>query len=176
MPQPQGIPSLINPYPTPIMAPKFLRELIPRREKRAASGSVVVAFKTLSWVQWVQFWSGSVPSLVSCHHHLNACFTSWLAWTCDAIDFFAVSLTVNLLAKQFNQSTTSIVRFFGPSFAACALMYIAVTDDRYNVDPFIPTCRCCEHHSRCLSVTKLNLSFPRLFSVSYLIDLVASGH
>ncbi|KAG1824236.1 carboxylic acid transporter protein [Suillus variegatus] len=72
------------------MAPKFLRELIPRREKRAASGSVVVAFKTLSWVQWVQFWSG------------------WLAWTCDAIDFFAVSLTVNLLAKQFNQSTTSI--------------------------------------------------------------------
>ncbi|KAG1901380.1 carboxylic acid transporter protein [Suillus fuscotomentosus] len=72
------------------MAPKFLRELIPRREKRAASGSVVVAFKDLSWVQWVQFWSG------------------WLAWTCDAIDFFAVSLTVNLLAKQFNQSTTSI--------------------------------------------------------------------
>lgn len=72
------------------MAPRFLRELIPRREKRAASGSVVVAFKSLTWVQWIQFWSG------------------WLAWTCDAIDFFAVSLTVNLLAKQFNKTTAQI--------------------------------------------------------------------
>ncbi|KAG2344444.1 carboxylic acid transporter protein [Suillus weaverae] len=71
------------------MAPRFLRELIPRREKRA-SRSVVVAFKDLTWLQWVQFWSG------------------WLAWTCDAIDFFAVSLTVSLLTKQFNKSVAQI--------------------------------------------------------------------
>ncbi|KAG2125617.1 major facilitator superfamily domain-containing protein [Suillus cothurnatus] len=71
------------------MAPRFMRELIPRREKRAP-GTVVVASKNLTWVQWAQFWSG------------------WIAWTCDAIDFFAVSLTVTPLATQFNQSITQI--------------------------------------------------------------------
>jgi SHS family lactate transporter-like MFS transporter len=71
------------------MAPRFLRELIPRREKRAP-GTVVVALKNLTWVQWAQFWSG------------------WVAWTCDSIDFFAVSLTVTPLGTQFNQKTTQI--------------------------------------------------------------------
>jgi SHS family lactate transporter-like MFS transporter len=72
------------------MAPRFLRGLIPRREARSASGSVVAAFKNLTLVQWAQFWSG------------------WLAWTCDAIDFFAVSLTVAPLATQFNKSPAKI--------------------------------------------------------------------
>ncbi|KAG1849921.1 carboxylic acid transporter protein [Suillus subalutaceus] len=71
------------------MAPRFLRELIPRREKRAP-GSVVAALRSLTWMHWIQFWSG------------------WLAWTCDAIDFFAVSLTVTPLATQFHKSTSQI--------------------------------------------------------------------
>ncbi|KAG1727821.1 carboxylic acid transporter protein [Suillus lakei] len=72
------------------MAPRFLRELIPRREDRTPRGSAFLAFKNLTLVQWAQFWSG------------------WLAWTCDAIDFFAVSLTVSLLATQFNKTTAQI--------------------------------------------------------------------
>jgi len=46
-----------------MMAPKFLRELVPRREKRAPLGAVVVALKDLTAVQWAQFLSGSVSCL-----------------------------------------------------------------------------------------------------------------
>ncbi|KAG0708458.1 carboxylic acid transporter protein [Suillus ampliporus] len=72
------------------MAPRFLRELIPRPEKRAPLSAVLVATKDLTWVQWAQFGSG------------------WLAWTCDALDFFAVSLTISNLSAQFGKSTGAI--------------------------------------------------------------------
>ncbi|KAG1727825.1 carboxylic acid transporter protein [Suillus lakei] len=72
------------------MSPRFIRELIPRRENRAPLGAVVVALRSLTWVQWAQFLS------------------NWLAWTCDAIDFFAVSLTVPLLSTQFGKSTSAV--------------------------------------------------------------------
>lgn len=47
----------------------------------------------------------------------------WLAWTCDAVDFFSVSLSVTRLQKQFNKAEAStIVRCldlaYSP-FAAC---------------------------------------------------------
>ncbi|KAG1716072.1 hypothetical protein ID866_1098 [Astraeus odoratus] len=71
------------------MAPYFLRNLVPRREKTNNAG-IIPALKGLTWVQWAQFWSG------------------WLAWTCDALDFFSVSLTVGLVATQFDKSTTDI--------------------------------------------------------------------
>jgi SHS family lactate transporter-like MFS transporter len=45
------------------MPPRFIRELIPRREARTPPGAVVVALKSLTWVQWAQFWSGSVSYL-----------------------------------------------------------------------------------------------------------------
>ena len=32
-------------------------------------------------------------------------FSGWFAWTCDGYDFFAVSLTVGRLAKQFDTDT-----------------------------------------------------------------------
>ena len=32
-------------------------------------------------------------------------FSGWFAWTCDGYDFFAVSLTVSRLAKQFEVNT-----------------------------------------------------------------------
>jgi hypothetical protein len=35
--------------------------------------------------------------------------SGWLAWTCDGYDYFSVSLTAKLLAKQFDKSTTAIV-------------------------------------------------------------------
>jgi hypothetical protein len=44
----------------------------------------------------------------------------WLAWTCDAIDFFSVSLSVTLLQDSFHKSAASIVsliatRAFSPA-------------------------------------------------------------
>ena len=33
----------------------------------------------------------------------------WLAWTCDAIDFFSVSLNITALQNQFNEPTSRIV-------------------------------------------------------------------
>ncbi|KAG2047361.1 carboxylic acid transporter [Suillus hirtellus] len=74
------------------MPSRFIRELIPRRETRTSLGGVVAALKSLTWVQWAQFWSGSV----------------WLAWACDAIDYVAVSLTVSRLSTQFGKSTSAI--------------------------------------------------------------------
>ena len=42
-------------------------------------------------------------------------FSRWLAWTCDAIDFFSVTLTVPLLQKEFNKKDPSeIVRTPNP--------------------------------------------------------------
>lgn len=37
---------------------------------------------------------------------------SWLAWTCDALDFFTVSLTLPLLANQFGVKKDSVVRVY----------------------------------------------------------------
>lgn len=54
-----------------IMAPRFLHNLVPQREKRAPFSAVIVALKGLTWVQWAQFVSGSVfylESPVSRHH------------------------------------------------------------------------------------------------------------
>ncbi len=33
----------------------------------------------------------------------------WLAWSCDAIDFFSVSLSVTRLQKQFNKAEASTI-------------------------------------------------------------------
>ncbi|KAG2147429.1 carboxylic acid transporter protein [Suillus bovinus] len=72
------------------MPPRFIRELIPPRETRTPLGAVVVALKSLTWVQWAQFLSG------------------WFAWVCDATDYVAVTLTVPLLSTQFGKSTSAI--------------------------------------------------------------------
>ncbi|KAH0826254.1 carboxylic acid transporter protein [Lanmaoa asiatica] len=69
---------------------RFLKTFIPKREKSTSTAGVIAAIKSLTWVQWAQFLSG------------------WLAWTCDAFDFFSVSLCLPLLSKQFNKPTTSI--------------------------------------------------------------------
>lgn len=45
----------------------------------------------LTWLQWAFFCVG------------------WLAWTCDALDFFSVSVSVPALSKQFNKETSAIV-------------------------------------------------------------------
>ncbi|KAG7439633.1 MFS general substrate transporter [Guyanagaster necrorhizus] len=73
------------------MAPYFLMNLIPQRQKTDDEARpLLTALAGLSWIQWAHFFSG------------------WLAWTCDAIDFFSVSLTVSRLATQFDKKTADI--------------------------------------------------------------------
>ncbi|OJA19521.1 hypothetical protein AZE42_03201 [Rhizopogon vesiculosus] len=98
------------------MAPRFIRNLVPQREQRAPLSAVVVAIKNLTWVQWAQFGSG------------------WLAWTCDAIDFFAVSLTVSLLSTQFNQKTTAITTAITLTllFRSVGAVIFGILSDRFG--------------------------------------------
>ncbi|KAK0202271.1 major facilitator superfamily domain-containing protein [Desarmillaria ectypa] len=73
------------------MAPYFLLNLIPQRQKTDEEARpLLTVLAGLSWIQWAHFFSG------------------WLAWTCDAIDFFSVSLTVPRLAAQFGKQTSDI--------------------------------------------------------------------
>ncbi|KAG1882779.1 carboxylic acid transporter protein [Suillus subluteus] len=98
------------------MPPRFIRELIPPRETRAPLGAVVVALKSLTWVQWAQFWCG------------------WFAWTCDAIDYVAVTLTVPLLSKQFGKSTSAITTAITLTllFRAVGAVIFGMISDRYG--------------------------------------------
>ncbi|KAK7451730.1 hypothetical protein VKT23_012409 [Stygiomarasmius scandens] len=72
------------------MAPYFLRNLIPVREKNESTRPLLTVLASLTWLQWAQFFSG------------------WLAWSCDAIDFFSVSLSVSGLGRSFGRDTHDI--------------------------------------------------------------------
>ncbi|KAF8151313.1 carboxylic acid transporter protein [Crassisporium funariophilum] len=72
------------------MAPYFLKNLVPRREIRAEARPLLRVLATLTWIQWAHFFSG------------------WLAWTCAALDFFSVPLSVTDLETQFGKSTHDI--------------------------------------------------------------------
>lgn len=67
-----------------------------------------------------QLWECGLPSVgvisfrLNNRHRHRALLDSnynfrWLAWTCDAIDFFSVSLSVIHLQEQFGKSTHTIV-------------------------------------------------------------------
>ncbi|KAH9954960.1 MFS general substrate transporter [Russula dissimulans] len=74
------------------MAPYFIRNLLPRRQAHDANRmplSEVLA--SVTWVQWAQF------------------LTGWIAWTCDAIDFFNVALSVTRLQTQFHKAEPSAI-------------------------------------------------------------------
>jgi hypothetical protein len=67
----------------------------------------------------IYVWVSILPQVS--RHHLNYNgYNSWLAWTCDALDFFAVSLTTSLLSTQFNRPVATIVRPFHSSLPYAA--------------------------------------------------------
>ena len=98
------------------MAPYFLRNLIPRKEKKEDARPLLTVLATITWVQWAQF------------------ITGWLAWTCDAIDFFSVSLSVVRLQEQFGKSahtiTTSITLTL--LFRSLGAVLFGVASDRFG--------------------------------------------
>lgn len=97
------------------MAPRFIRSLIPRRETRNGGG-IFPALKSLTFLQLLQFYTG------------------WLAWTCDAFDFFCVSLSVNTLAEQFDkqpkQITTAITLTL--LFRSFGAVIFGILSDRFG--------------------------------------------
>ncbi|RDB21642.1 Carboxylic acid transporter [Hypsizygus marmoreus] len=98
------------------MAPYFLRNLIPRKEKREDARPLLTVLAELTWVQWALFFSG------------------WLAWTCDAIDFFSVTLSVGALEKQFDRPTHDITTAITLTllFRTVGAIIFGVISDRFG--------------------------------------------
>ncbi|KAF9049224.1 carboxylic acid transporter protein [Hymenopellis radicata] len=98
------------------MAPYFLSNLIPRREKGVQQRPLLTVLASLTWIQWAHFWSG------------------WLAWSCDAIDFFSVSLTVTRLADQFGKQTTDITEAITLTLLlrSVGAVVFGIASDRYG--------------------------------------------
>ncbi|KAI0087910.1 MFS general substrate transporter [Irpex rosettiformis] len=70
--------------------PRFLTSLVPRRERRESGRPLIQVLRTITFTQWALL------------------LTGWLAWTCDAVDFFSVSLSVTRLTQQFSRPTHDI--------------------------------------------------------------------
>ncbi|CAE6449479.1 unnamed protein product [Rhizoctonia solani] len=98
------------------MAPTFIRNLIPRREKTEREESLFQTFRSLTFVQWALFFSG------------------WLAWTCDAIDFFSVPLTLSRLEVVFHRSTSDLTTSITLTllFRQLGAVVFGIISDRYG--------------------------------------------
>ncbi|KAJ7192423.1 carboxylic acid transporter [Mycena pura] len=70
----------------------------------------------LTWLQWAFFWVG------------------WLAWTCDALDFFSVSVSVPALSKQFNRETSAITQAITLTllFRSVGAVIFGIFSDRFG--------------------------------------------
>ncbi|KAJ3746015.1 MFS general substrate transporter [Lentinula detonsa] len=85
--------------------------LIPKREKTGRQKPLLKALLDLNARQWAEFWIGSQRILLFVFLFSDSpCYTRWLAWTCDSIDFYSVSLSVTNLSAQFGRDTTDITR------------------------------------------------------------------
>ncbi|QRW04904.1 Sugar (and other) transporter [Ceratobasidium sp. AG-Ba] len=97
------------------MAPAFLRNLVPVREDRA---SRVAAH--------------DVQEAHVCA--MGSLFSGWLAWTCDAIDFFSVSLSVTRLTEQFGKTTNDLTTSITLTllFRSLGAVIFGIISDRYG--------------------------------------------
>lgn len=71
----------------------------------------------------------------------NPVRSRWLAWTCDAIDFFSVSLSVSRLEVAFGKSTSDLVGLTHVSDIEPLLM-ILVSDDFHYAHTAFPFAGC----------------------------------
>jgi hypothetical protein len=66
--------------------------------------------------------------------------SGWLAWTVDGYDYFSVSLTAKLLAKEFDKEVKAIVsehRVPGSRHGGAVLTLRRVLDDSHHPDSFV---------------------------------------
>ncbi|KAH8114392.1 MFS general substrate transporter [Phellopilus nigrolimitatus] len=98
------------------MAPYFLRNIIPRREKSVESRTLLQGLASLTFTQYLQVFCG------------------WLAWTCDSIDFFSVSLSVTALQDVFHKETSDITTSITLTllFRPVGAILFGIISDRYG--------------------------------------------
>ncbi|KAJ3007940.1 hypothetical protein HKX48_008860 [Thoreauomyces humboldtii] len=123
---------------------KFVENLprTPDRSQSKPSGSPLTLLRSMTPLQGLLFVSG------------------WLAWTCDAIDFFAVSLTISGLSVTFNEPTSSITTSITLTllFRPLGAIIFGLLSDRYGRKwPLIVNLLCC-------SVLSLGTGFVTTFS------------
>ena len=101
----------------------------------------------------------------------------WLAWSCDAIDFFSVSLTITNLEKQFNRSTHDIVSYVSPVVSFHFLSFSSGQTTSITLTLLFRSIGAVSTAS-VFSLSPPPLTYPcyRLFLASSLIGLVESGH
>ncbi|KIK68574.1 hypothetical protein GYMLUDRAFT_215299 [Collybiopsis luxurians FD-317 M1] len=90
--------------------------LVPRRDRTVHQRPLWTVLTELTPRQWAEFWTG------------------WLAWTCDAIDFFSVSLSVTALSKQFGKGTTDITKAITLTLLlrSAGAVIFGIISDRYG--------------------------------------------
>jgi SHS family lactate transporter-like MFS transporter len=98
------------------MAPAFLRNLLPKKDATHRGRPLLVALREVTFIQWALFFSG------------------WVAWTCDAMDFFSVSLSVPALGKTFNRDTSDITTSITLTllFRSVGAVIFGILSDRYG--------------------------------------------
>ncbi|KAH9057483.1 carboxylic acid transporter [Lactarius vividus] len=100
------------------MAPYFIRNLVPRRQAHGdyPRRPLSEVLRGLTLLQWLQFSSG------------------WLAWTCDAIDFFNVALSVTALGEQFGKDNSSITTAITLTLLVRSIgaVFFGVLSDRFG--------------------------------------------
>jgi len=114
-----------------VARPYFLNNLIPRRETKEAAPDAKPlrqALAEIHWIQYLQFFSG------------------WLCWTCDALDFFCVSLSITNLVAQFpGKDANDIVRC-PPAIFSNGVSLTPLLDDCDHIDTPLTNTR--GHHLR----------------------------
>ena len=103
-------------------------------------------------------------------------YRRWLAWACDAIDFFSVSLTITNLEKQFDRPTHDIVSHASPNLSSHFLSFLHRPDNVHYPHLAVPFHWRCKYQSLFHS-PPMPLTPPRHRSslVSYPTDLAGSG-
>ncbi|KAI0289826.1 MFS general substrate transporter [Russula brevipes] len=124
------------------MAPYFIRNLVPRRQAHDANREPLLQLiLSLTAVQWAQF------------------LTGWLAWTCDAIDFFNVALSVTRLTQQFDKDASVITTAITLTLLVRSIgaVIFGVLSDRFGRKwPLVANLLLC-------SVVQLGTSFVQTF-------------
>jgi MFS transporter, SHS family, lactate transporter len=113
------------------MAPYFIHNLVPRRQARDANRKPLLqVLRSLTWLQWLQFFTGCDPVLSCMSLAETNDSRRWLAWSSDAIDFFNVALSVTRLQEQFHKPNPASIVCNDPIFSlvlAKALLHLQTT-------------------------------------------------
>lgn len=80
---------------------------LPRQQRQQTPLLKVIC--ALSWLQWSHFLAGYLLFVLLVLLVLNT--RRFLAWSCDAMDFYSVSLSLTSLSSKFGKDTQDIVRF-----------------------------------------------------------------